>query len=203
MPRGSGSQRPAAFAAAAGDDRAARPGPHPQPETVDARAASIVRLEGPLALGHGGLSSFCGRPRPAHRRADVTAVVKLRYCPARSRIAPVAAVSPTFGRLFEGTDVATAGQTALVGGFAPAAAGFAIPWLAPPRKPVSFWLNANPKHRFSASAGFTAHRKLNVVMLRDQDDLPCAHLWITMWTVPRRLPISSGVREPKGVGVDR
>jgi len=34
--------------------------------------------------------------------------------PARYRTLPVAAVPPTFGRLFEGTDVACAGQTALL-----------------------------------------------------------------------------------------
>jgi hypothetical protein len=35
--------------------------------------------------------------------------------PARYRALPVAAVSPTFGRLFEGTEVACAGQTAPIG----------------------------------------------------------------------------------------
>jgi hypothetical protein len=88
---------------------------------MNARPAPVVRLEGPLALGHGCISSLrmavaARRTRAWCTRTNATAVVKLWSCssPARSR-KPVAAVSPTFGRLFEGTDVISSGQTALSG----------------------------------------------------------------------------------------
>jgi hypothetical protein len=54
----SGSQRATAFGAPAGHDRASRASAHPQPETVHACTAPNVRLEGPLALGHGCFSSL-------------------------------------------------------------------------------------------------------------------------------------------------
>jgi hypothetical protein len=50
--------------------------------------------------------------QPHQSRGEAPTLSKLRWYPARSRNLAVAAVSPTFGRLFEGTDVACAGQTA-------------------------------------------------------------------------------------------
>jgi hypothetical protein len=52
------SQGTAALAAAAGHDGAARTRTHTQPETVHTGPAAVVRLESPLALGHGCFSSF-------------------------------------------------------------------------------------------------------------------------------------------------
>ena len=49
----------AAFAAAGGDDGPACTGAHAQPKTVNPGPAPVVRLEGPLALGHGYISSSC------------------------------------------------------------------------------------------------------------------------------------------------
>ena len=113
---GSGSQRLASLATPTGDDRAPRASAHPQPEAVHARTTPIVRLKGPLALGHGCLSSLhlaaaaaLGQPRQP--------LVSSASCSYR-RVHPpfpgnvgFAAVSPTFGRLFEGTDVRSLGQT--------------------------------------------------------------------------------------------
>jgi hypothetical protein len=61
----SGSQRTAALAAAGRYDRPAGAGAHAQPKSVNPGPAPIVRLEGPFALGHGGLSSshLAARPR--------------------------------------------------------------------------------------------------------------------------------------------
>jgi hypothetical protein len=53
----SGGEGAAALTAARGNDGAARTGPHPETETVDARPTTVVRLERPLALGHGQHSS--------------------------------------------------------------------------------------------------------------------------------------------------
>ena len=52
------SQRTAALATPIGHDGPAGPGPHPQPEPVYPRPAPVVGLKGPLALGHGCLSSL-------------------------------------------------------------------------------------------------------------------------------------------------
>lgn len=80
-------------------------------------ATPIVRLERPLALGHGCISSSCGHHICA--QAHPAAVGKF-CCLARNRRAPpdlrmetfgFAAVSPTSGRLFEGTDRDSLGQT--------------------------------------------------------------------------------------------
>lgn len=54
----SGSQRAAALVAPPSDDRAAGAGAHPQTEPMHTCTAPIVRLEGPLALGHGYFSSL-------------------------------------------------------------------------------------------------------------------------------------------------
>ena len=58
---GSGSQRATALAAPARHDRPAGPGSHPQPETVHAGTAPVVRLERPLALCHDSLLAASGR----------------------------------------------------------------------------------------------------------------------------------------------
>jgi hypothetical protein len=54
----SGSQRATALVAPAGDDGAAGAGAHPQTETMHTCTAPVVGLEGPLALGHGYISSL-------------------------------------------------------------------------------------------------------------------------------------------------
>ena len=53
----SGGQCVAALTATRRNDCATRTGPHPETEAVNTRAASVVRLERPLALGHGEHSS--------------------------------------------------------------------------------------------------------------------------------------------------
>lgn len=52
------SQGAAALATAARHDRATCTRTHTQPETVHTGPAAVVRLESPLALGHGCFSSF-------------------------------------------------------------------------------------------------------------------------------------------------
>ena len=42
----------AALAAPLAEDRAPGAGAHPQPEPVHTRAATVIGLKGPLALGH-------------------------------------------------------------------------------------------------------------------------------------------------------
>ena len=81
---------------------------------MHAGSAPVIRLEGPLALGHGVLLVF----EPSGRSRFSTFVRELigggSCCwPARSPCTSVwvAAVSPTFGRLFEGTDAPSLGQT--------------------------------------------------------------------------------------------
>ncbi len=61
--RESGGERSAALTATRRNDRATRTGAHPETEAVNARAASVVRLERPLALGHGRHSSIILRRR--------------------------------------------------------------------------------------------------------------------------------------------
>ncbi len=63
--RESGGERSAALTATRRNDRATRTGAHPETEAVNARAASVVRLERPLALGHGRHSSKILRRRRA------------------------------------------------------------------------------------------------------------------------------------------
>jgi len=60
----SGRELCAALAATGVDDRTTRAGTHAQPETMHARTTTVVRLESPLALGHGwySLCSYVGTP---------------------------------------------------------------------------------------------------------------------------------------------
>jgi hypothetical protein len=58
---GSSGETHATLDAARCDDGAAGPGPHPQPETMRARPAAVVRLKGALALAHGRLSCSAAR----------------------------------------------------------------------------------------------------------------------------------------------
>src|SRR5690349_20161622 len=100
------SERAAALAAAAGDDGAAGAGPHTQPEPMHPRTATVVRLEGPLALGHVNLSLFlCGTRDSPTRCVSVRTRLPLISCrcvvlylpaltPGGTRIA---AVSPRAG----------------------------------------------------------------------------------------------------------
>jgi hypothetical protein len=69
-PRGSRSERAAALVATAGDDRTSGPGPHPQPEAVHLGTTPVVRLERPLALGHGCFSSMTVAPAPSTHPSD-------------------------------------------------------------------------------------------------------------------------------------
>ncbi len=125
---GSGSHRAASLTTPTRHYRPPRPGAHPQPEAVHAGTAPVIRLEGPLALCH---DSLLGASGIALRRVPIAGVTRL---PSRSlgrlcvslvadagpgHVARIAAVSPTFGRLFEGTDERSSGQT----------------W--PPRPPIS------------------------------------------------------------------
>jgi hypothetical protein len=64
---GSGGEGSAALLATRCHDGAARTGPHPETEAVNTRAASVVRLERPLALGHGQHSSIIAAPVRRHR----------------------------------------------------------------------------------------------------------------------------------------
>jgi len=59
----------ASLATTRGEDRAACPRSHPMPEPVHLRPMTVVRLIGPLALGHDGrsLARWNGRRRPAER----------------------------------------------------------------------------------------------------------------------------------------
>lgn len=112
LPLRSGSQRAAALAAPAGHDGPPGAGTHPQPEAMHAGSAPVVRLEGPLALGHGVLLVISGMPSGRSRFREASGGESCCW-PARSPgdEALVAAVSPTFGRLFEGTDEPSLGQT--------------------------------------------------------------------------------------------
>lgn len=115
-PGRSGSQRTTALAAPPRHDGTTGTGTHTQPEAVDPGPAPVVRLEGALALGH----RCSPRPlavtvpiRPVHSGIR-TAAFQSSLPNRRGPGGPVAAVSPTFGRLFEGTEVSSAGQTAPV-----------------------------------------------------------------------------------------
>lgn len=61
----SGGERCAALTTTRRHDRTTRTGTHTKTEAVNARAASVVRLERPLALGHGQHSSKFFRRRSA------------------------------------------------------------------------------------------------------------------------------------------
>jgi hypothetical protein len=68
----SGRQRAAALTAPVGHDRTPRAGPHPQAEAVHAGSAPVIRLEGPLALGHGVLLVVSRSSFPSHPAARVS-----------------------------------------------------------------------------------------------------------------------------------
>jgi len=210
---------------------------------MNPRPAPVVRLEGPLALGHGCLSSLhlavadrCTRRRCT--RTNATAVGKLwsRSLTGAVPRNPVAAVSPTFGRLFEGTDVTSPGQTALS---CPADdaqiycchnrhAGTpatdnplrcnVAERLAAARKAVSFCQSrfASKRHR-KDKARWLGRQAVQTTLIdriaRRPDTfhryaarrgrLSCPHLWITMWTVCRRLVCFLPDLGPGGSVVDR
>jgi hypothetical protein len=65
----SGRERAATLAAPTGDDRASGTGAHPQAEAMHAGSAPVIRLEGPLALGHDVLLVVLpsGRSDVSHR----------------------------------------------------------------------------------------------------------------------------------------
>ena len=111
--RASGSQRTTAPRRRPSDDGAAGAVRirSRKPWTLARRRLFGWKVRLPLATtvslvtsGSHGHRTTCASPRPGCRCLSSLE-------PARSRV-PVAAVSPTFGRLFEGTEVACAGQTA-------------------------------------------------------------------------------------------
>jgi hypothetical protein len=117
---GSGGQGATSLTTPIGHDRPPRPGAHPQPEAVHAGSPPVVRLEGPLALCHDSLLVAFGipfRPIPHAGRTRSPSRSLARLCVSLvtgagpGHIARIAAVSPTFGRLFEGTDDRCPGQT--------------------------------------------------------------------------------------------
>jgi hypothetical protein len=87
---------------------------------VHTGTAPVIRLEGPLALCHDSLLaasgtvldtvSHAGGSRSPPRRLD-RLCVSLVTGAASGLNARIAAVSPTFGRLYEGTDRCSPGQT--------------------------------------------------------------------------------------------
>ncbi len=113
----SGSQCAATLTAPGRHDRTAGPGAHPQAEAMHAGSPPVVRLKSALALGHDVLLIVSRSSSPSHPAALRLVVCGSVGDGSRSlagavpRHIWVAAVSPTFGRLFEGTDVASLGQT--------------------------------------------------------------------------------------------
>src|ERR1700722_6328999 len=116
----SSSQRATALATPIRHDGPAGPGPHPQTEAVHAGTAPVIRLEGPLALCHDSLLAASGIvfdpvPRAVGSRLPTRRLGRLvsRLVPGAASAlgARIAAVSPTFGRLYEGTDRRSPGQT--------------------------------------------------------------------------------------------
>ncbi len=101
------SEGAAALATAGRHDGATGTRTHPQPETVHTGPAAVVRLESPLALGHGCFSSFdlvltTSDAMTVMTAEDVATVGKLIHlagaAPVRSGREPrVAAVSPRAG----------------------------------------------------------------------------------------------------------
>ena len=119
----SGRQRPPALAPTIGHDRPSGACPHAEPKPVHPRPPSGVRLIGTFALGHGSnllvhraprrlmhhpqrMPELTWSPLVSSSSRSLTGADPAGSCPR------FAAVSPTFGRLFEGTDVAGGGQTA-------------------------------------------------------------------------------------------
>ena len=74
----SGRQRAAALTAPVGHDRTPCAGAHPQAEAMHAGSAPVIRLEGPLALGHGVLLvvSRSKPSQPSGRSRFATAMVR-------------------------------------------------------------------------------------------------------------------------------
>jgi hypothetical protein len=110
----SGRERAATLAAPTGHDRASGTSAHPQAEAMHAGSAPVIRLEGPLALGHDVLLVVLpsGRSDVSHGLVCGSTGGGLGAAGRRGpQVVRVAAVSPTFGRLFEGTDEASPGQT--------------------------------------------------------------------------------------------
>ena len=112
--RRSGSQRTTAFATPLRHDGTAGAGAHTQPEAMDPGPAPVVRLKGALALGHRCSPRLLAITRPERLRVPASGLPLFKACCRTGAVPdnPVAAVSPTFGRLFEGTEVTSAGQTA-------------------------------------------------------------------------------------------
>jgi hypothetical protein len=79
----SGSQHPPALAPTIGYDRAPGASTHSKPKSVHPRSSAVIRLEGPLALGHGSNLLVRLAPRrlahrpTTHAEVDVVAVGKL------------------------------------------------------------------------------------------------------------------------------
>jgi hypothetical protein len=124
FPAESGREVPAAFAAPVRHYRATGTCPHAKAEPMHPRPPAVVRLESPLAFCHGTNSSYVGHlvvSRTVKQRMRELAQLPLVSSSSRSLPGAdpagwsrrFAAVSPTFGRLFEGTDLDTAGQTAM------------------------------------------------------------------------------------------
>lgn len=110
----SGRERATTLAAPTGYDRASGTSAHPQAEAMHAGSAPVIRLEGPLALGHDVLLVVLPSGRSDIRIELVRGSTGGGLGAAGRRgpqVVRVAAVSPTFGRLFEGTDEASPGQT--------------------------------------------------------------------------------------------
>jgi hypothetical protein len=110
----SGRERAATLAAPTGHDRTPGTSAHPQAEAMHAGSAPVIRLEGPLALGHDVLLVVLPSCRSDVRIGLVCGATGGGLGAAGRRgpqVVRVAAVSPTFGRLFEGTDAASPGQT--------------------------------------------------------------------------------------------
>jgi hypothetical protein len=124
FPAESGREVPAALTAPVRHYRATGTCPHAKAEPMHPRPPAVVRLESPLAFCHGTNSSYVGHlvvSRTVKQR--MRELAQLPLVSSSSRWLPgadpaglsrrFAAVSPTFGRLFEGTDLDTAGQTAM------------------------------------------------------------------------------------------
>ncbi len=130
--------------------------------SVGRSACPWPRLHSPVSSGRLGRRTFIRSPDPA------TAVAKLRSN-RRGPGKPVAAVSPAFGRLFEGTDHAWAGQTALFRSQLSRQSRSPL-LLAHWVKPVNFWLRKDPDNLL---VGFLVTRLLLPIRcaLRDHQTL--------------------------------
>jgi hypothetical protein len=99
---GSGRKRAAALTPPAGHDHTARAGPHAQPEAVYAGSAPVVRLEGPLALGHGillGVSFTKLSRHPAARVYNDSRVGRKVVLLTAGRRGPLAFTNPGRSRI--------------------------------------------------------------------------------------------------------